>query len=244
MINMLIGVPKEIKNNENRVALTPSGAQSLQDGGHEVFVETGAGINSGFSDQEYLDAGAEIVKQAKDVWAKEMVVKVKEPLSEEYGYFREGLILFAYLHLAAEPELTKALVENKVVAIAYETVQLENHSLPLLTPMSQVAGRIAPQIGAHFLEKTHGGSGVLLSGIPGVMPSNITIIGGGVVGTNAAEIAVGLGANVSIVDLNPQRLSQLDNLFGNQVNTVMSNSANIAEVVKDSDLVIGSVLIP
>lgn len=241
---MKIGIPKEIKNNENRVAVTPSSVNNLVGSGHNVYIETGAGLNSGFSDTEYQKAGAEIVQKAQDVWSKEMVVKIKEPLPKEYKFFHEGLILFAFLHLAAEPELTKALVENKVVAIAYETVQLEDHSLPLLTPMSQVAGRLAPQIGAHFLEKTHGGSGVLLSGIPGVMPSNITIIGGGVVGTNAAEIAVGIGANVTIIDLSPERLGQLDDLFGNQVNTIMSNTVNIAKAVKESDLVIGSVLIP
>lgn len=241
---MRIGVPKEIKNNENRVALTPAGVGTLTNAGHEVFVETNAGEGSGFSDELYKEAGATIVSTAKEAWSQEMVMKVKEPLPEEYQYFYEGQILFTYLHLAAEPELTKALVDKKVVAIAYETVQLDNRSLPLLTPMSEVAGRMAAQIGAQFLEKSKGGKGILLSGIPGVERGKVTIIGGGVVGTNAAKVAVGLGANVTVIDLSSERLRELDDIFGNQINTVMSNPMNIEQAVKESDLVIGAVLIP
>ncbi len=244
MVSVKIGVPKEIKNNENRVAMTPAGVLTLRNAGHKVFVETGAGIGSTFTDEQYEEAGATIVSSAKEAWQQEMVMKVKEPLPEEYDYFYEGLILFTYLHLAPEPELTKALIDNKVVGIAYETVQLPNNSLPLLTPMSEVAGRMAAQIGAQFLEKTKGGKGILLSGIPGVKRGKVTVIGGGVVGTNAAKIAVGLGANVSIIDLNPDRLRQLDDLFGESVSTVMSNPMNIQQEIADSDLVIGAVLIP
>jgi len=241
---MNIGVPKEIKNNENRVAITPAGIHALIGAGHTVHVETGAGIGSGFTDEAYKEAGAIIAGSAKEAWQQEMVMKVKEPLPEEYGYFYEGLILFTYLHLAAEPELTKALIEKKVVGIAYETVQLANGSLPLLTPMSEVAGRMATQIGAQFLEQPHGGRGVLLSGIPGVKRGKVTIIGGGVVGTNAAKIAVGLGADVTIIDLSPERLRELDDQFGSSLQTVMSNPLNIMDEVKESDLVIGAVLIP
>lgn len=241
---MNIGVPREIKNNENRVALTPAGVNALVNAGHKLFVETNAGEGSNFTDEQYIEAGASIVTTAKEAWSQEMVMKVKEPLPEEYDYFYEGLILFTYLHLAAEPELTKALIDNKVVGIAYETVQLDNGSLPLLTPMSEVAGRMASQIGAQFLEKSRGGKGILLSGIPGVQRGKVTVIGGGVVGTNAAKIAVGLGADVTIVDLSPERLRELDDIFGNQINTVMSNELNIAEAVQQSDLVVGAVLIP
>ncbi|WP_085523100.1 alanine dehydrogenase [Tuberibacillus sp. Marseille-P3662] len=241
---MRIGIPKEIKNNENRVAITPGGVDNLVGQGHEVYIEAGAGIGSGFSDEQYKDAGAHIVNRAEDAWRVEMVMKVKEPLHEEFQYFHEGLILFTYLHLAAEPELTKALIDNKVVGIAYETIQLKNHSLPLLTPMSEVAGRMAAQIGAQFLEQPKGGSGVLLSGIPGVSRGRVTIIGGGIVGTNAAKIALGLGANVTMIDLNPERLRELDDIFGNSVQTLMSNPLNIAEAVQASDLLIGAVLIP
>jgi alanine dehydrogenase len=241
---MRIGVPKEIKNNENRVAMTPAGVVNLVNFGHEVYIETGAGIGSSFTDEDYKAAGALIVESAEEAWAQDMVMKVKEPLAEEYGYFREGLILFTYLHLAPEPELTKALIENKVVGIAYETVQLPNGSLPLLTPMSEVAGRMSTQIGAQFLEKVHGGKGILLGGVPGVQRGKVTIIGGGVAGTNAAKMAVGLGAQVTMIDLNPDRLRQLDDIFGSDITTLMSNPLNIAEAVKASDLVIGAVLIP
>ncbi len=241
---MIIGVPKEIKNNENRVAMTPAGVIHLVNAGQTVLIETNAGSGSSFTDEEYKQAGAEIVKNASDVWEKaDMIMKVKEPLASEYKYFRKGLILFTYLHLANEPELTKALVENEVTAIAYETITV-NNTLPLLTPMSEVAGRMSVQLGAQYLEKSQGGKGIVLSGIPGVKRGKVTIIGGGVVGANAAKIALGLGADVSVVDLNPARLRQLDDIFGNDVQTLMSNPLNIAEAVKESDLVVGSVLIP
>ncbi|KGP73633.1 alanine dehydrogenase [Pontibacillus yanchengensis] len=241
---MKIGVPKEIKNNENRVAMTPAGVITLKSSGHEIFVESTAGEGSGFTNEEYQEAGATIVSTAKEAWSQDMVMKVKEPLPEEYEYFHNGLILFTYLHLAPEPELTKALIENKVVAIAYETVQSKKGSLPLLTPMSEVAGRMASQIGAQFLEKSRGGMGILLSGIPGVKRGRVSIIGGGVVGTNAAKIAMGLGADVTIIDLNPERLRELDDIFGSKINTLMSNPLNIAHALSESDLVIGAVLIP
>ncbi|MBO1625310.1 alanine dehydrogenase [Bacillus arachidis] len=241
---MRIGIPTEIKNNENRVAMTPAGAVHLVHNGHDVFVQKGAGLGSGFTDEEYVQAGAKLVETAEEAWNQEMVMKVKEPIESEYGYFREGLILFTYLHLAPEPELTKALIDNKVVAIAYETVQLDNRSLPLLAPMSEVAGRMSAQIGAQFLEKNKGGKGILLAGVPGVKRGKVTVIGGGQAGTNAAKIAVGLGADVTIIDLSAERLRQLDDIFGNQVKTLMSNPYNIAEAVKESDLVIGAVLIP
>lgn len=241
---MRIGIPKEIKNNENRVAMTPAGAMNLVRNGHEIFIETSAGLGSGFTDEQFVTAGAKIVQTAQEAWGMEMVMKVKEPLPTEYQYFREGLILFTYLHLAPEPELTKALVDNKVVGIAYETVQLSNGSLPLLTPMSEVAGRMSTQIGAQFLEKQEGGKGILLGGVPGVQRGKVTIVGGGVAGTNAANMAVGLGADVTIIDLNPDRLRQLEDIFGHSVKTLMSNPYNIAQAVKESDLVIGAVLIP
>ncbi len=241
---MRIGVPKEIKNNENRVAMTPAGVLHLVKSGHEVYFEKGAGFGSGFYDEEYAAVGAKLVDTAEEAWSQDLVMKVKEPLPSEYPFFREDLILFTYLHLAPEPELAKALTDKKVVGIAYETVQLPNGALPLLTPMSEVAGRMAPQIGAQFLEKVNGGKGILLSGVPGVSRGKVTIIGGGTAGTNAAKIAVGLGADVTIIDLNPERLRQLDDIFGNKISTLMSNSYNIAEAVKASDLVIGAVLIP
>ncbi|GGK30160.1 alanine dehydrogenase [Caldalkalibacillus thermarum] len=241
---MIISVPKEIKNNENRVALTPAGVMSFVNAGHKVLIQAGAGVGSGFSDEAYVQAGATIIEEAAEIWAKaEMVMKVKEPLPSEYEYFREGLVLFTYLHLAAEPSLAKALLEKGVTAVAYETVEV-NGTLPLLTPMSEVAGRMAVQIGAQFLEKPKGGKGILLGGVPGVKRGKVTIIGGGVVGTNAAKIAVGLGADVTIIDLNAERLRQLDDIFGTRINTLMSNAYNIAEAVQESDLVIGAVLIP
>lgn len=241
---MRIGVPKEIKNNENRVAMTPAGVFSLLKYGHEVFVEKEAGAGSGFSNEDYQSAGAVMVETAEEAWSMDMVMKVKEPLPSEYTFFREGLILFTYLHLAPEAELTKALIDKKVVGIAYETVQLPNGSLPLLTPMSEVAGRMAPQVGSQFLEKVNGGKGILLSGVPGVQRGRVTIIGGGVAGTNAAKMAIGLGAKVTIIDVNPDRLRQLDDIFGSEVTTLMSNPYNIAEAVRESDLVVGAVLIP
>jgi alanine dehydrogenase len=241
---MLIGVPKEIKNNESRVGMTPASVLSYVKQGHEVLAESGCGTGIGFTDEDYRNAGARIVASARDAWSAEMVVKVKEPLPEEYGYFREGLILYTYLHLAPEPRLTKALVHSKVTAIAYETIQLDNGSLPLLTPMSEVAGRMSIQIGARFLEKASGGKGVLLSGVPGVAPGKVTVVGGGIVGTNAARMALGMGAEVSILDINPDRLRQLDDLFQGRLKTVMSNPHNIAEAVQQADLVVGAVLIP
>ncbi|HEC2177007.1 TPA: alanine dehydrogenase [Staphylococcus delphini] len=241
---MRIGIPKEIKNNENRVSLSPSGVHALVEAGHEVLVETAAGEGSYFEDTDYVQAGANIVNSQDDVWDVDMVIKVKEPLKEEYGYFREGLILFTYLHLANEPELTKALIDKKVVAIAYETVQLGDRSLPLLTPMSEVAGRMSTQIGAQFLQRFNGGMGILLGGIPGVQKGKVTIIGGGQAGTNAARIALGLGADVTILDVNPKRLQELEDLFDGRVHTIMSNPLNIKSHVVESDLVIGAVLIP
>lgn len=241
---MIIGVPKEIKNNEHRVGMTPGTVISYKNAGHEVWVEAGAGTGIGFTDDDYISSGARIVPDAKEAWAADMVVKVKEPLPEEYVYFREGQILYTYLHLAPEAELTKALIDSKVTAIAYETIQLDDGSLPLLTPMSEVAGRMCIQIGAHFLEKAHGGKGVLLSGVPGVAPGKVAVIGGGIVGTNAARIALGMGAEVSILDINPNRLRQLDDQFQGRIKTIMSDSFHIAETVKEADLVVGAVLIP
>ena len=241
---MFIGVPKEIKNNESRVALTPAGVVTLVKAGHTVLIEKDAGNGSGFTNEQYLEAGAKIIEDRKDVWSKsEMIMKVKEPLESEYQYFREGLILFTYLHLAAEPALAQALKDKGVLAIAYETVSV-NNTLPLLTPMSEVAGRMAAQIGAQFLQKNNGGQGILLAGVPGVNRGKVTILGGGIVGTNAAKMAIGLGADVTIIDLSADRLRQLDDIFGNQVKTLMSNPFNIAEAVAEADLFIGAVLIP
>jgi len=241
---MIIGVPKEIKNNENRVAITPAGVATLVQAGHQVLVETEAGLGSGFTNEEYISEGAKIVETAGEAWAADMVMKVKEPLAEEFQYFREGLVLFTYLHLAPEAALTKALVEKKVTAIAYETIQLDNGALPLLMPMSEVAGRMSVQIGAQFLEKSKGGKGVLLAGVPGVDAGRVTIIGGGIVGTNAAKIALGMGAKVTLLDINPDRLRQLDDQFQGRIQTLMSNPYNIAKAVKEADLLIGAVLIP
>jgi alanine dehydrogenase len=240
-----VGVLKEIKAYENRVAMTPAGVSAMVKAGHQVFVEKDAGKGSGFEDAEYVAAGATILPTNTEVWATcDMVMKVKEPLPPEYELFREGQIIFTYLHLAPEPELTRKLVEKKVVAIAYETVQLADRSLPLLTPMSEVAGRMAVQIGAHFLEKAHGGRGVLLGGVPGVAPGDVVIIGGGVVGTNAAKIAVGMGAHVTVVDISADRLRYLDDIFQGRIDTRISNEYVIAAAVAKADLVIGAVLIP
>lgn len=242
---MIVGVPKEIKNNENRVAITTAGVKALTQAGHKVLIEKGAGLGSGISNEEYQAAGAELIDGAKDVFAKaEMIMKVKEPLPEEYDYFSTGQILFTYLHLAAEERLTRALMEKGVVAIAYETIQLEDGSLPLLTPMSEVAGRLAVQAGARFLEKPQGGNGVLLGGVPGVKPGKVVIIGGGTVGINAAKMAVGLGADVTILDISAPQMRYLDDIFHGEVKTVMSNPYHIMEEVRDADLVIGAVLIP
>lgn len=239
---MIIGLPKEKKINENRVGLTPDNVKELVNVGHQVIVEHEAGVGSGFSDEAYQAAGATIVQDAAKVWAAEMVVKVKEPLKEEYAYFHKGLILFTYLHLAPERELTQALLDSGVTGVAYETMVYKG-TLPLLTPMSEVAGRMAVQIGAHLLEKNNGGPGILLGGVPGVKRANVTIIGGGVVGLNSAKLACGLGANVTIIDINPQRLAEIENILGHQLQTLMSNEANIHESVVNADLVIGSVLI-
>jgi alanine dehydrogenase len=241
---MLVGIPKEIKNNENRVAITPAGVHSFIKAGHLVVIESNAGVGSGFNNHDYAAAGAQVVDHPGDVWSQaDMIMKVKEPLYSEYSYFRKGLILFTYLHLAAEPLLTLALLDNGVTAIAYETVEA-NGALPLLVPMSEVAGRMSAQIGAQFLEKSKGGKGILLSGVPGVKRGKVAIIGGGVVGTNAAKIAIGLGAEVTVIDLSLERLRQLDDIFGSKITTLVSNPLNIAETVAESDLVIGAVLIP
>lgn len=241
---MKVGIPKEVKNNENRVGLTPSGVNALVDAGHTVYVETNAGMGSQFTDADYTAAGATIVTTAAEAWDVDLLVKVKEPQQSEYAFLREGLNLFTYLHLAAEPELAKALVENKVNGIAYETVQLADRSLPLLTPMSEIAGRMSTQIGAQYLQSFYGGKGILLGGVPGVQKGKVTIVGGGVSGTEAAKIAIGLRADVTILDLSPTRLKELSEMFGSGVQTLMSTKLNIAESVKNSDLVIGAVLIP
>ncbi|MCM3627377.1 alanine dehydrogenase [Paenibacillus glycanilyticus] len=242
---MIIGVPKEIKASEYRVALTPAGVTMLKAAGHKVIVETKAGEGSGFEDWDYEREGAEIRHAAAEVWSEaDMIMKVKEPLKEEFSYFREGLILFTYLHLAAAPELAKALMDSGVTGIAYETIQLANGSLPLLTPMSEVAGRMSVQVGSQFLEAFHGGRGVLLGGVPGVPPAEVVIIGGGIVGTNAAKIALGMGANVVILEKSTDRMRYLDDVFGGRIHTVMSSPYNIAEAVGKADLLIGAVLIP
>lgn len=242
---MLVGVVKEIKAYENRVALTPACVAALVKAGHQVLVETEAGKGSGFEDADYAAAGATIAANEREVFdASEMIMKVKEPLPPEYDLFREGQILFTYLHLAPEPELTRMLLAKKVIALAYETVQLPDRSLPLLTPMSEVAGRMAVQIGAHFLERAYGGRGILLGGVPGVPKANVVIIGGGTVGTNAAKIALGLGANVTVLDISADRLRYLDDIFQGRVQTVISKEYAIAEAVARADLLIGCVLIP
>lgn len=239
---MEIGVPKETKDQEFRVGLTPYSVQALSKN-HAVFVETNAGIGSGFTDEAYQQAGAKIVTNAIDAWDRELVVKVKEPLATEYQYLQSDQLLFTYLHLAAERNLTKALIEAGTTAIAYETVELSNGSLPLLTPMSIIAGRLSVQFGARYLEKQQGGRGVLLGGVPGVSPGNVVILGGGVVGTEAAKIAVGMGAKVQIVDINVDRLSYLENLFGSRVELLYSSPGQIEAVVSDADLLIGAVLV-
>jgi len=242
---MIIGVPKEIKDNEARVGITPAGVKSLTEAGHKIFVETQAGAQSGFLDDEYQNAGAEIVGDAGCVWGKsEMVVKVKEPVGPEYPFFREGLVLFTYLHLAPVPDLTSKLLDSKVIGIAYETVRDRQGTLPLLTPMSEVAGRMSVQVGATYLEKERGGRGILLGGVPGVPPAQVCIIGGGVVGSNAAKIALGFGAKVTLVDVNLNRLRELDDIFGGRLYTLASNSYNLAHATAEADLVIGGVLIP
>jgi alanine dehydrogenase len=242
---MIIGIPKEIKEDEYRVGVTPSGVATLTAHGHQVIVQKGAGEGCRISDQEYSGAGATLVDSLADVYSRsEMVMKVKEPLKEEYDFLREGQILFAYLHLAPAPELTAALLKRKVIGVAYETIQLNDGSLPLLVPMSEVAGRMSVQIGAHFLEKTQGGRGVLLGGVPGVKRGKVTVIGAGTVGRASTKIAVGFGADVIVLDTDPRRLEYMDDIFGNRVTTLMSNRDNILDSVTSSHLVIGSVLIP
>ncbi|WP_028561359.1 alanine dehydrogenase [Paenibacillus pinihumi] len=242
---MIIGVPKEIKSSEYRVALTPAGAGMLRASGHEVLVQQGAGTGSGFTDEQYVEEGARIIEGADKVWSgAEMILKVKEPLPEEFGYFRNGLLLFTYLHLAAAPELTRALIEQGVSGIAYETIQLPNGGLPLLTPMSEVAGRMAVQVGAQFLEAFYGGKGILLGGVPGVPPAEVIILGGGIVGTNAARIALGMGASVVILERSADRMRAIDEVFNGRIRTLMSNPYNIAQAVRKADLLIGAVLIP
>jgi len=242
---MIVGLPKEVKDNEYRVGLVPAGVKALTSGGNRVLVETKAGDGSGITDQEYLNAGGEIVSTADEVWSlAEMVVKVKEPIASEYHFLREGLILFTYLHLAPARELTRALLDGGVTGVAYETITNDQGHLPLLTPMSEVAGRMAIQVGATYLEKINGGRGVLLGGVPGVAPGRVTIIGGGVVGTNAAKIAVGFGASVIIIDRDLERLRYLDDIFGSRIRTLASNPYTIAESVEASDLVVGAVLVP
>jgi len=242
---MIIGVPKEVKDLETRVGITPAGVKALTEAGHTVLVETHAGELSAFTDDEYQSAGAEIVGSAHNVWGNaDMIVKVKEPIEKEYVFFHEGLVLFTYLHLAPVPDLTEQLLTKKVTGIAYETIRDKAGTLPLLTPMSEVAGRMSVQVGASYLEKEKGGRGLLLGGVPGVPPANVCIIGGGIVGTNAAKIAVGMGAKVTIVDLNLNRLRELDDIFNGKLFTLASNSYNVARTVQEADLVIGGVLIP
>ena len=242
---MIIGVPKEVKDHETRVGLVPSGVSALREAGHEVLVETGAGEGSSITDQEYLQAGAAIGRNASEVWGKAgLVVKVKEPQPAEYGNFRPGLILFTYLHLAPLPDLTDRLLAARVNGVAYETIREADGSLPLLTPMSEVAGRMSVQVGAQYLERQNGGRGILLGGVPGVAPASVVILGGGIVGTNAAKIAVGMGAHVTMIDRNLNRLRELDDIFSGQLVTMASNSWTIGESVRTADLVVGSVLIP
>lgn len=242
---MIIGLPKEIKDNEYRVGLTPAGVKTLSDYGHTVLVEKTAGEGSGISDSEYRTAKGQIVETADEVWARaEMIVKVKEPVGPEYERMRVGQLLFTYLHLAPLPELTQIMLDRKVTGIAYETITNEEGGLPLLTPMSEVAGRMAVQVGAHYLQKPEGGRGVLMGGVPGVLPARVVIVGGGVVGINSIKMAVGLGANVIVLDKNLDRLRYLDDIFGSQIKTLVSNPYTVQEAIANSDLVIGAVLIP
>ena len=240
---MIIGVPKEIKTREYRVGMTPAGVRSLTARGHKVLVEKTAGEGAGIKDADYVAAGAQIVGSAADAWGAEMVVKVKEPLPAEYGFFRENLVLYTYLHLAPEPELTKQLAAKKVAGVAYETIELDDGSLPLLRPMSEVAGRMAVQVGASSLEKEHGGKGVLLGGVPGTRRGRVVILGGGVVGRNAATIAIGMGAQVTVLDVSATTMAYLEDIFGGAVETLYSNPVNIENAVMRADLVVGGVLV-
>ncbi|MFT3942339.1 MAG: alanine dehydrogenase [Ancrocorticia sp.] len=241
---MLIGIPTEIKNNENRVAATPAGVAELVAHGHEVIVQAGAGEGSSFPDAEYAAAGAHIVNDAATAWSAELVLKVKEPIASEYGYLREDLTLFTYLHLAADPDLVEALVEHKTLGIAYETVQLQDRSLPLLTPMSEVAGSLAAQVGAMQLMSSNGGRGLLLGGVPGTPKGKFVVIGGGTAGEYAARVALGMGAKVTILDISLPRLRQLDAEFNGQVTTLRSSPYAVAEQVAEADVVVGAVLVP
>lgn len=241
---MKIGLPKEIKDNEYRVGLTPAGVQALADAGHELFVERAAGEGSGFEDSAYTDAGAKILETADEIWqAGDMIVKVKEPIAPEYPRMREDQLLFTYLHLAPEFELTKQMLERKVTGVAYETITDKKGRLPLLTPMSEVAGRMSVQVGATYLEKMNGGRGILLGGVPGVPAADVVIIGGGVVGTEAAKMAIGLGAHVTIIDRDLDRLRQLDDIFLSKIQTLASSRYQIEEAISHADLVIGAVLV-
>ena len=241
---MIIGVPKEIKPDEDRVAITPAGVHALAKEGHKMLIETGAGLGSGISDEDFRSAGADVMDSISEIfsWA-DILLKVKEPLPSEYAMLREGQILFTYLHLAREPELTSVLVEKKVIAIAYETIQLDNGTLPLLIPMSEVAGKMAVQVGAHFLEKPYGGRGILLGGVPGVPAAEVVIAGAGTVGSNAVKVAVGMGAQVTVTDRNEDRLRYMDDLYGGRIKTVILNHFNIEQSVRNADLLIGAVLI-
>ncbi len=242
---MIIGVPKEIKISENRVGMTEAGVRQLVADGHKVFIQKDAGVGSGISNQAFEKAGASLLDTAKDLYAKaEMIVKVKEPLPDEYDLLKENQILYTYLHLAAEPKLTKVLCDKKVKAIAYETIEARDGSLPLLVPMSEVAGRMATQIGAYYLQKDHGGKGILLGGVTGTKRAKVTVLGGGVVGINSAKMAIGLGAEVTILEVNHKRMEYIDDVFQGRVNTLYSSITNIEEKVKETDLLIGGVLIP
>ncbi|MBS2024713.1 MAG: alanine dehydrogenase [Deltaproteobacteria bacterium] len=242
---MIVGVPKEIKTREYRVGLVPGGAAALKQRGHTVLVEKNAGVGSGIPDELYIAAGCEIVGSADEVWKRaDMIMKVKEPIAPEFPRMREGQVVYTYFHLAAAPELGKVLLDKKVASVAYETVETPDHQLPLLKPMSEVAGRMSVQVGAVQLEKEHGGKGILLSGVPGVRRGKIVILGGGVVGTNAAKMAVGMGAEVTILDVNINRLAYLDDIFGSSISTVYSDPAQIERYVRQADLVIGGVLVP
>jgi alanine dehydrogenase len=241
---MEIGVPKETKDQEFRVGLSPTSVRSLSDSGHTVAIETQAGVGAGFTDDDYIQAGAKIVPDASAAWNRDLVIKVKEPLEAEYPLIQKNQILFTYLHLAANRPLTEHLIDSGVTAIAYESVELSNRSLPLLAPMSIIAGRLSVQFGARFLERQQGGRGVLLGGVPGVKPGKVVILGGGVVGTEAAKMAIGLGAQVQIVDISVERLDYLETLFGSRVELLYSSTAQIEAIVPDADLLIGAVLVP
>lgn len=241
---MKIGVPKEIKAYEDRVGLTPTGVELLKNENHEVYIEKGAGLGSGIPDQEFIDAGAIILDTAEEVWASDMIVKVKEPLESEYKFMKKDQIIFAYFHLANEPELTKALVDSGATAIAYETMIGPNGDLPILMPMSAIAGRISVQIASHYIQSPQGGKGKLIGGVPGVKNGKVVIIGGGVAGQNALQIAIGLGAHVTILDVKPEILQQIEEVYGNDIITLMSNEVNIADSIKNADIVVGAVLIP